>query len=95
VPKRKQWQPPAGRMNEKACRTQIRIILRDLSSKSVKLTGGQRYRLHERVAQLQEELRLLEIEKLERQEAEATKIDGQARDSLGDKAKLSHDGVRD
>jgi hypothetical protein len=58
-------------MNEKSCRTEIRIILRDLSSKSIKLTGAQRYRLHERVAQLQEELRLLEIEKLERQEPEA------------------------
>jgi len=70
--KRKQWLPPAGRINEKACRTAIRILLRDLASKS-KFTAGQRYRMHERIAQLQEELRLLEIEKLERQEADAKK----------------------
>jgi hypothetical protein len=54
-------------MTETACRTAIRLILKDLSSKSLRLSGQQRYKLHTRVEQLQEELRVLEIEKLERE----------------------------
>ncbi len=78
-------------MNEKACRTEIRLLLRDLASRAFKLTGPQRYRLHERVAELQDELRLLEIEKLERQEGEAKKQDGQEPDKATIEPRAAND----
>ena len=81
-------------MNEKACRTEIRLLLRDLGSRAFKLTGAQRYRLHERVAELQEELRLLEIEKLERQDADA-KQDNQEPVAANGKAKIGPHAAND
>src|SRR2546430_9727851 len=70
--KRKRWIPPSGRMTETVCRTQIRLIIKDLKNKQLKLTGAQRFRLHERIAELQEQLRLVEIERLERQAVQDT-----------------------
>ena len=91
MPKRKRWFPPKGRMSETACRTALRQVLRDLSSKNMKLTGAQRFKLHGRVEKLQDELRLIEIEKLEREEAaQKTAHDARPRITDDEHAKYSH-----
>ena len=77
----KKWAPPPGRIPPGKIRTAIALILRDLSDKSMRFSAQQRFKLHERVAALQNELRALEIERLEE---EAQREHGEATDKAAD-----------
>ena len=55
-----------GRLAERTIRGEIAQIQADLRSKTLKFTGAQRFKLHERIEALQAELKQTEIERIER-----------------------------
>jgi hypothetical protein len=71
-------------MTARRIRSEIKLILTDLANKNIRFSGSQRFRLHERVAELQTELRTLEIERLEEEALQADESDGNPEDRHGD-----------